>query len=253
MKVIRVLIVVAADYTVLFGFIVSLQAWEVVMTLRTVLFSEKRRQNLYGLAGAIAVLVLAILPVTASAQSHGGGHGGRGGHGGGYSGGSFSGRGMDSSYGHSSAQAHGAVGAYGHTSSAGHGLAGSYRHGFIGSYGFRPYAPVFAGYGFYYDYAAAWPFLGLAAWELANYAYLTEAQVRAQENAIANATSGIINQPIIWNDGTTTGSVTPIREGQTPDGRLCREFEQKVTIDGRTQEARGTACQRADKSWQIVN
>ena len=98
----------------------------------------------------------------------------------------------------------------------------------------------------------AWPYYGLAAWELAEYADLTEQQVRAQEDAMIAATSAPLNDPIAWNDGASSGSVTPLRDGQTTDGRTCREFQQEIVVDGKRQRAFGTACREPDGSWQMV-
>ena len=69
---------------------------------------------------------------------------------------------------------------------------------------------------------------------------------------MVEASTAPINDPITWNDGSTSGSVTPIRDGHTIDGRACREFQQQVTIGGKTDQAYGTACQQPDGSWQIV-
>lgn len=33
----------------------------------------------------------------------------------------------------------------------------------------------------------------------------------------------------------------------------CREFQQNVVIDGKRQQAHGTACRQPDGSWRIVN
>jgi len=117
----------------------------------------------------------------------------------------------------------------------------------------RPYGPRYPGFGFYYDDAAAFMFLGFTAWTLASYAALDEAQLRAHEDAMVEASSAPINDPITWNDGSTSGSVTPIRDGHTADGRACREFQQQVSIGGKTDQAYGTACQQPDGSWQIVS
>lgn len=48
------------------------------------------------------------------------------------------------------------------------------------------------------------------------------------------------------------GTVRPLRT-YAMDGRYCREYLHTVFIDGRPQEARGTACQAPDGSWQIVS
>jgi surface antigen len=117
---------------------------------------------------------------------------------------------------------------------------------------YRPYGPRYHGYGYFYDDAAAVAFLGLTAWTLSSYAALNEAQMRAQEAAMAQATNAPLNEPIEWNDSGSSGSVVPVRDGHTNDGRACREFQQKVTIGGKTEQAYGTACQQPDGSWQIV-
>ncbi len=67
------------------------------------------------------------------------------------------------------------------------------------------------------------------------------------------ATTAQIGEPIAWQDGGRQGAVTAVRDGQTPDGRQCREFQQSVTIGGQKQEAYGTACMQPDGTWQVVN
>jgi len=49
------------------------------------------------------------------------------------------------------------------------------------------------------------------------------------------------------------GSTTPTRTYQTADQQACREYRSTVTIDGRTEEAVGTACREPDGTWRIVN
>ena len=58
-----------------------------------------------------------------------------------------------------------------------------------------------------------------------------------------------------WNNPNNgnKGSVTPTKTYQTVSGQYCREYQQTVTVGGRTQEAYGTACRRADGTWQIQN
>lgn len=58
-----------------------------------------------------------------------------------------------------------------------------------------------------------------------------------------------------WDNPDTghSGTVTPTRTYQTASGRYCREFQQTVTIDGRTEQAYGTACRQPDGSWRVVN
>jgi surface antigen len=48
------------------------------------------------------------------------------------------------------------------------------------------------------------------------------------------------------------GSITPVRTYQTANNQYCREYRQVIQIDGRAEEALGTACRQNDGSWQIV-
>ncbi len=116
----------------------------------------------------------------------------------------------------------------------------------------RFYGPRYLGFGFFYTDAAAFAFLGLTAWQLHVYEDLNEAQLRAHEAAIAEATTAPINDEIVWNDDGASGSVTPIRDGHTPDGRECREFQQRVTIGGKDEQGYGTACLQPDGAWKIA-
>lgn len=118
---------------------------------------------------------------------------------------------------------------------------------------YRPYGHPYAGFGFYYRDNDAFRFLGLTALSLIAFNELNEAQQRAHEEAMVEATNAPLGEPIIWNEEGRTGSVTAVRDGQTADGRQCREFQQDVTIDGRRTEAYGTACLQPDGSWEVVN
>lgn len=70
----------------------------------------------------------------------------------------------------------------------------------------------------------------------------------AQQRAFAT------NAPATWGaPGTAAyGTVQPLRTYMM-DGRYCREYLHTVFIDGRAQDARGTACQMADGTWQIIS
>lgn len=54
-------------------------------------------------------------------------------------------------------------------------------------------------------------------------------------------------------DSGNSGSVTPTRTSYDDSGRPCREFQQTVTIGGKTQTAYGTACRDENGDWQIVS
>lgn len=58
-----------------------------------------------------------------------------------------------------------------------------------------------------------------------------------------------------WRNPDTghAGTVIPTRTYQTAQGDPCREFQQTVTIGGKTETAYGTSCRQADGSWRIVN
>ena len=59
---------------------------------------------------------------------------------------------------------------------------------------------------------------------------------------------------IAWRnpDSGNRGTVTPRPAYKSNAGLYCREFQQTVTIGGRTAEAYGTACRQVDGSWKIV-
>jgi surface antigen len=54
-------------------------------------------------------------------------------------------------------------------------------------------------------------------------------------------------------DSGHSGTTTPTRTYQQHDGTYCREFQQTVTIGGKSERAFGTACRMPDGSWQIVS
>ncbi|MGB0747731.1 MAG: RT0821/Lpp0805 family surface protein [Magnetospiraceae bacterium] len=55
-----------------------------------------------------------------------------------------------------------------------------------------------------------------------------------------------------WNnpDSGHRGTVTPVRT-YTNSGQPCREYTTTVVIDGRVEEARGTACRDSRGVWRI--
>ncbi len=54
-------------------------------------------------------------------------------------------------------------------------------------------------------------------------------------------------------DSGNQGTVTPKKTYQRPDGTYCREFQQTITVGGRTEQAYGTACRQPDGNWKIVS
>ena len=55
-----------------------------------------------------------------------------------------------------------------------------------------------------------------------------------------------------WNNPNNgnSGTITPTRTVKE-NGTFCREYQQTVTIDGKTQKAYGKACRQIDGSWNI--
>lgn len=72
----------------------------------------------------------------------------------------------------------------------------------------------------------------------------------AAQNALEKNRSGTAAK---WNnpDSGNYGSFTPLNSLQESDGRHCREYSHQVTINGRTEQAYGTACRQPDGNWQV--
>ena len=84
---------------------------------------------------------------------------------------------------------------------------------------------------------------------------LDRADTLAVSQAANQAYAAPLGQTISWNspDSGHSGTITPVREGRTPTGSYCREFQQTITVGGRQQQATGQACRQADGTWQIVS
>lgn len=82
---------------------------------------------------------------------------------------------------------------------------------------------------------------------------LDQSDMMYHQQAVERAYSAPLNQPISWNNSQSghSGTVTPIREGRTASGGYCREYKQKITVDGRSETAVGTACQNSDGTWSV--
>lgn len=77
------------------------------------------------------------------------------------------------------------------------------------------------------------------------------AMQRTTQSALETGTSG---QAVAWRnpDSGHHGSVTP-QPAYQQNGQVCREYQQTVTIDGRSERVFGRACRQSDGSWKIVN
>jgi hypothetical protein len=117
----------------------------------------------------------------------------------------------------------------------------------------RPHGRWYYGYGHYHRDNDAFKWLAFTAITLGVLNFLSESQQRAHEDAQIRATTAPIGDTIHWREGGNYGSVTPLRDGYTDSGGYCREFQQTITVGGRSEEAYGTACQQPDGAWKIVD
>lgn len=78
-----------------------------------------------------------------------------------------------------------------------------------------------------------------------------ERSERTAQRALESTPSG---QAAQWKNPDTgnCGTFTPVRTYQSPQGLYCREYQQTITIGGRSQNAYGKACRQPDGAWQIV-
>jgi surface antigen len=53
-------------------------------------------------------------------------------------------------------------------------------------------------------------------------------------------------------DKTVAAEVVPTRTTVAATGETCRDFEQTVMVDGRSETVHGTACREGDGRWRIV-
>ncbi|KKJ78397.1 membrane protein [Kiloniella litopenaei] len=83
--------------------------------------------------------------------------------------------------------------------------------------------------------------------------YMDEEDKRKADTAYNRAQTAPVGQTIAWNnpDSGNSGTVTPVRDGTSSEGKYCREYQQTVVIGGKTEEAYGTACRQEDGSWEI--
>lgn len=73
---------------------------------------------------------------------------------------------------------------------------------------------------------------------------------RTAQNSLEHSHSG---KTSTWRNPDTgnSGEFTPKKAYKTDNG-YCREFTQKITVAGKTQDGYGTACRQPDGTWKIV-
>ena len=76
----------------------------------------------------------------------------------------------------------------------------------------------------------------------------------AEDAARKSLETSPVGQTARWRNPDTghVGTFTPINTYRSHDDLVCRDYEQSVTIDGRTQGTYGTACLADEGSWRIV-
>ena len=74
---------------------------------------------------------------------------------------------------------------------------------------------------------------------------------RTSQSTLETAQTGTTSS---WTnpDSGNSGTITPTKTYQASSGEYCREYQQTVTVGGKTEQAFGTACRQPDGSWKIV-
>ena len=75
---------------------------------------------------------------------------------------------------------------------------------------------------------------------------------QATQTALETEPSGT---QVGWSnpDSGNFGTIVPEPAFKDTTGRYCREFQQSITVGGKSESGYGTACRQPDGSWQIVN
>jgi len=79
-------------------------------------------------------------------------------------------------------------------------------------------------------------------------------QQEMQRTAQYSLENARVDETTTWRnpDSGNSGSITPTKTYQSEGGQYCREYRQTVVIDGKEEQAYGTACRQPDGTWKIV-
>ncbi len=82
---------------------------------------------------------------------------------------------------------------------------------------------------------------------------LDRADQAAASQAYNQAYNAPVGQTVRWNNPQSgnNGTITTTRDGYSQSGYYCREFQQKIVVGGKTEQAVGTACRNPDGTWQV--
>lgn len=84
--------------------------------------------------------------------------------------------------------------------------------------------------------------------------YMDSLDKQKANEAFTESTKAPVGRTITWNNPESghSGSFKTVRDGTSSNGEYCREYQSKVTIGGKVENAYGTACRRPDGSWEII-
>lgn len=75
---------------------------------------------------------------------------------------------------------------------------------------------------------------------------------RAAQQSLESKPSGSASTWVNPDTGHS-GTITPTNTYRSADGLHCRDYQQTVTIEGRSETVHGTACREKDGAWRVVN
>jgi surface antigen len=78
--------------------------------------------------------------------------------------------------------------------------------------------------------------------------YMEKSTKHTLENVPTGNTVGWRNP-----DSGNSGEMTVVKTREPEPGIYCREYQQTITVGGRTEEAFGKACRKKDGTWEVVN
>jgi surface antigen len=95
----------------------------------------------------------------------------------------------------------------------------------------------------------------MSAWAGTNVEkFLRREDHAAMERSVKQVVSAPIGKKIMWRNARSGnwGTVTAVRDGTSATtGTYCREFIHTVTVEGRTEEKRNTACKLRSGRWEV--
>lgn len=118
-------------------------------------------------------------------------------------------------------------------------------------YIFRPFGHVYPGYARFTNDHDAYKWLAFTAISLKLLDNINEDEQRKHEAAQIAATTAAIGAKTTWNTNQSSGYVIATKESINASGLYCREFQQTITVGGKSESAFGTACLQQDGAWKI--